>query len=381
VKIMEFQSLEQLRRMFGISATEPEGIRREIRSRLREVHPDALTGAGLPENDAKREEVLQLTAALDFLDRPDVQGTLVPVEPMTELVKIVRDLVQANQGQNPQAEEQEAFRREREAEQALSQQSDARVEEIRTAGRLPVISLTAVSTLLTVLWILPTIVQRNLVLGNFIDVNSGFFAAVWLASLFITAATWVFFKWRAQGEEQFQRALNLESTQNLFFNSFLRDLYELTSQIRTYQYSPSSEEGKEKKRRAILAIERNPLYEALRRSDESEFLGHRPSALADVEEWISREGEIFSYSGRNEEFQKADFVSYVRTRSMEVKGSVAERTGKQPLLLRLFFSREPIDDELAHNVADLILARAEAKGIVREIQTHSLDKRYSREGE
>jgi len=239
-----------------------------------------------------------------------------------------------------------------------------------------------VSTLLTVLWILPALVQRNLVLGNLIDVNSSFFAAVWLSSLCITAGTWVFFKWRAQGEELFQRALNLESTQNWLFNSFLKNHARLKREIeRYYSYTRSLGQREDEKREVISYIARNPLYHSLRRNDEYGFGDQRTAAIADVEEWVSAQRRFGSYEETEEneenEFSKADFVSYVGSRSIDVKGSVAARTGKHWLLRRLFFSRELIDDELAHKVADLVLTRAEAKGIVSEIESPTLDQHYS----
>jgi hypothetical protein len=402
---MEFQSIEQVRQQLGISATGPEEIKREVRNRLREVHPDALTGAGLPADSAKQEEVLRLTAALNFLNRPEIQGTLVPLEPMTELVKIVRDLVQVNQGQNSQTEEQEILRREKAEEQTLSRQSEARVQEVRSAGRLPVISLTAVSTLLTAIWILPTIVQRNLVLGNYVDVSSSFFAAVWLVSLCTTAATWVWFKWRAQGEALFQRTLNLESTQNMLFNSFLSDRVELSEQVeqlralaavdsykgpdadedymshyRISEFSNLSRRQRQERRDSVLeSLGSNGLYLSLRRDNEFGFWDHEPAEIANDLEWLRRANvELKSrYSWDLSEFQKADFVSYVESKSAAVKQGVAERTKKWPLLWPFFFSKEPIDGALAQNLADLILTRAEAKGVVREIQSPSLDSRYA----
>jgi len=421
---MEFRSIDEVSQKLGISAEHPEDIKREVRRRLLEVHPDALAGAGLPEDKAKSEEALLLTAALNYLNKPDHSTDIVPRETETELIKLVRDLVQVNQNQGSQSHlQEEVVRREHAAEQTLSQASAARVEQIKSAGRVPVISLTAVSVLLTALWVLPTTVQNNLVLGRYINVTSVWFAQLWLASLLLTAGTWVVFKWRSQAEELVQRTLNLETTQNTLFSSFLQDRHQLarsmselvglvedlTGYVNTAKYLEDQDDEQSAQHysdviestrseidQKLEEIREIALFQLLERNDTSgvwqRLLNWRSPVVpetidADVRsaEWeLLGSGSDWRMSAPGDdykrryltEFQKADFVSYVEHKSVDIKQGI-RRQNNLNFLSFLLSTRGPIDAELAQNIANLILTRAEAKGTVKPISSRSLDQRYS----
>ncbi len=204
---MNFKSLEQIRKSFGISQDAPEDIRRELRRRLKKIHPDTLSGAQ-PSAENEPEEVLRLTAALNFLDDSKRRTAVVPVEEVTDLVKAIRDLVPAENKQQ-------------ETEDRLSQQVDDQIKEARVAGRRPRIFLTAVAAVLTLAWLFPSLTSDNPILNRFINVENPVFNVVWLAVLLYTGAIWLMFKLWSEREAEHRKEMKLEATQNRIFEGFV----------------------------------------------------------------------------------------------------------------------------------------------------------------
>ena len=88
---MSFKSLGQVKKEFGISVNAPKEIRKELRRRLKEVHPDTSSG-DKASTELESEKALQMTEALTFLDQTKHEKAVVPVEEVNTLVQALMDL-------------------------------------------------------------------------------------------------------------------------------------------------------------------------------------------------------------------------------------------------------------------------------------------------
>lgn len=203
---MSFQNLQQIRESFGLSNNDPEGIRRELRLRMKKIHPDTKS-AESPQLGTEKEEVLRITAALSFLDDARKETAVVPVAEVTALVQALKDLVPDS--------------REKDRETRLSQQIDAKIEEAKSTGRLPKIILTVLAALLTVVWLFPGITANHPVMSKYINVENPVFNIIWLALILYTGAIWLVFKLWGDRQAGSKKNLGLELTQNRLFDSFV----------------------------------------------------------------------------------------------------------------------------------------------------------------
>jgi len=203
---MVYLSLEHIRREFGIGASEPDAIRRELIRQLKKIHPDLGSAPGAA-GQTNREDVLKITAALQFMDESKRAAAMVPAEDLTSLVRSVRALV-------PQVNDERCGRK-------LEQHIAATLRSARAAGRTTRIMLAAIAGLLSVFWLFPALSQNHPVLSEYVQVESPLFALVWLAVLLYTGLVWLLYKLWTDRQVQAYKRLILESTHNSFFESFL----------------------------------------------------------------------------------------------------------------------------------------------------------------
>lgn len=218
---MAFQSIEQIRSAFNITARDPEEIRREIRRRLKTAHPDsaAVTGTQAPDT-----QVLQLTEALDFLDERKRMTAVVPVEEVTSLVKALQHLVPLSQAQ--------------ETETRFSRLVDKRVAETKSSGRSMRLTLTVIAALLTVLWLFPGLADSHPVLRSIIRSDDPVFTLLWAVLLLCTAVVWLVQKFWRQRTAASITDLKLDVTQHRLFRTFVQtqaDQWQKPLPLRFYQ--------------------------------------------------------------------------------------------------------------------------------------------------
>jgi len=202
---MPFSSLAQICGEFGISETAPDEMRRELKRRLKKLHPDAAPGGCV--SGAAAPEVLRLTEALHFLDNAKRQTALVPVEEVTALVQAIKDLVPCS--------------REKEAGEKLSQLIDDRAEELKASGRFMRRLLTGAAGLLSLVWLFPAITGAHPVLRTYVHVDDTLFNVIWFSLLLYTAATWFVYKLWRQRDIDALKSLKLAHVQNRLFRQFV----------------------------------------------------------------------------------------------------------------------------------------------------------------
>jgi len=203
---MTFASTEEIRKELGLAETEPGELRRAIRRRLKEIHPDTMATTDSSADNS--EEVQNLTAALEYLDRSAVGTSLLPLDHANHLVQLIRDLMP-----NVQREEQKT---------ALEQSIREEVGEIRRHGSVSKVTLTTITAVLTALWMFPTAVADHPVLSRYLDPTSEPFGVAWLQSVFFTGLVWLWIGFRNKKDVERVKRLQLEGSQTGLFISFAR---------------------------------------------------------------------------------------------------------------------------------------------------------------
>jgi hypothetical protein len=284
---MYFYNLEHIKNYFDIRTEEPEEVRRELKKRLKNAHPDR-RHADSDDGGARSEEVLRLLEALRFVDDRKKNAGLVPVETVSSLVKEIKELAVTDN-------------RKKELEQYLSELVEHKIAQTHSSGLVFRIALTAVAGFLTIVWVFPSIAGDNPVLRKLIDVESAVFNIVWLALLAYTGATWLMFRLWHDRRAAALKDLKLETTQHRVFERFLQEVSE---------YSP-------------------------------------------------RDAGLTFYKDQLEDYIQGDIAAV-------------------PLAASFMWGRpRGIDPELAQKAADLIVMKAEQKGLIKKMPAQSLRERYA----
>jgi hypothetical protein len=170
---MKFESVQQIREEFEIDSTEPEQIRKELNSRLAEMHPDRREDEEFSSEDKDRWAKIQ--NAKDFIDTDETE-MMVPARQVTALQKKVDEL--------------SLTAKSNEVKSQLSENIRDQESKIRSYGRGPRITSTAVTTVLTGLIAFPEYTSNHPILSGIIDFQSLTFTLIWLYCLLFTGMVW-----------------------------------------------------------------------------------------------------------------------------------------------------------------------------------------------
>ncbi len=201
-----FSSLAQIKLEYEIEEEEFGKIRTKLRSMQSSIHPDRNRGTVfLNEEDEARFH--RLSEAIEFLDRNEEAGPLVPASAVTDLTRAVTELVKS---QKPNFDD------------SLSEQIRNNIESYRSRFKLPKIALSAISIALTAVWFFPETLAEHPVLGKWISLNDTF-AMLWLLALLFTALFW-FISWiKEDRHKRYQENLKAELVQNNIFRTFIKN--------------------------------------------------------------------------------------------------------------------------------------------------------------
>jgi hypothetical protein len=206
---MEFESIEQIREEFEIDSAEPEQVRKELIGRLAEIHPDRREDGELSSEDEERWTKIQ--NAVDFIDSDETQ-MMVPARQVTALQKKVDEL--------------SLTAKSNEAETQLSENIRDQESRIRSYGRGPRITSTAVTTVLTGLIAFPEYTSNHPILSEFINFQSTTFIIIWIYCLIFTGMVWWMTKRIESRKRDILDALKSERLQNDLFYRFLGSMLE-----------------------------------------------------------------------------------------------------------------------------------------------------------
>ncbi len=204
---MKPKSLYDIRTAFNITASSPEEIRRELRRRLKSIHPDAHAGGDTPER-GNHEDTLRITEALALVDELRSSTAVVPVE-------AVSGIVQAMQKTGPNG-------RRRELDDKLSAKIKAREHAAKQGTKPLTIVLIALGSVVLASILFPGAVSSSPVLERMLSGGNPAALLVLLALLLLTAGLFGIYRLWCSREISSKQRLQLESEQNRLFFDFIR---------------------------------------------------------------------------------------------------------------------------------------------------------------
>lgn len=328
-RTLDYKSLEEIKTMFSIEESEPTEIRKKLILLMKIDHPDINHPDEKPgeyHSEAHKKKCEQLQAAISFID--DYNKTTIPmkVNDITELVKVIRDVIVPQQPLESEVEK---------AEKKLTETTDKFLEVFQNKYRFPKITFSTLSVGISLLWVFPQTISEHKVLNQYIDVNSPEFVAIWITSLFFCIAVWGLSYIAIDQEKALIEQLSIESYQNLLFNAFTREID-----------SPIDATGESTERFV--------------KTDFVQFIEYHK-----YENIMYRHDMSYSRERR--------YIRCERAMNLDCFYIVKKLFYK----IYMLFGSKKVELAVAQNVATVILSRAEEKGIINKLQTTMMDDMYS----
>ncbi len=207
---MEFQSIEEIKEYFGITAEDESEIRKELKIQISKVHSDKTGGSYKSKKQQKDHD--DLSSALNFIDK--MNGQIVLSKKDWDLVvRKIDDLVLVKIN-DPVVNEIEYTKR-------LDESINSSIVIFQKQHYFVKISSTILAGLLTIIWTFPSIVEKHKILKHLVDFDSSILTYVWLAVIIITCIAWIFTKNSERKDELIKKRYILDSTQNSIFKLFI----------------------------------------------------------------------------------------------------------------------------------------------------------------
>lgn len=204
-----FTSLQMIKDQFGIETESIDSVRSELRTMLVKLHPDKNGGNFVDENCKKNyHEIDDAITFIDGLSKKNFE--LVTISAVTDLTKAVTAMVETHSKLSSK-------------ETQLSSEIDRSIENYSSRIKTPRIALTAITVVISAIWLFPNTVEDHPVLSKLISFDNIITNAVWLDMLILAAAFWVITWRKEERNKNFQESLKTESVQNRIFNDFINN--------------------------------------------------------------------------------------------------------------------------------------------------------------
>lgn len=200
---MEFKNIEEIKGEFNIQSSDIREIRKELKSKLKNVHPDKI-GQNQWNSDTK-DLFLKINSAIEFIDNI-TESTLVPIDQVTELVKVAKDLILNSNQKSTETE--------------FSLQLQLFADEQRQSFKLPKISAGVITAILSFVWLFPKTVEDHPVLSRFISFDNSGFVFGWFITLCYVIAFWIIIIMRERRSKLLIKSLKSDRTQIRLIQDF-----------------------------------------------------------------------------------------------------------------------------------------------------------------
>lgn len=287
-----YNSINKIKQDFQINSEDLDTIRESLNEIRINHHPDKTNGEF--ENQFLKERYYNANSAIEYIDSLKNNHSLVVVEKMTDLMKIVTELIPNNK-QNS-------------LEHNLDTKITSAISTFRSRLFVPKISLTAITAVLTFIFLFPGQIKDNPMLSHYLNPVSTTFALTWLTLLLYSGLFWIMTFLNEEKAKKKLIFLKVDSTQNNLFENFIH------------------------------------------------------------------------YKSKEDTFTKDELAHFV------YRSSIENRLGKgynerHPistfrLSINRLFGSEMITIEIAQNIAELIIARAEKNNVIAKINKNTLSDTY-----
>lgn len=200
-----YSSINEIKKDFFIKDEDLSTVRDVLNKMRAEVHPD--TTKGIFEDKSQEEQYHNINSAIEYIDKLKNNQSLMVIEKMTDLMKIVADITPNNRQNN--------------LENNLNNNISTAVSTHKSIWFLPKISLTAITTILTFIFFLPESISSSPILLKLVNISNEMLIRCWLVLLLITIFLWFIAYLNNEAAKKKLMLLKIDSTQNHLFNSFL----------------------------------------------------------------------------------------------------------------------------------------------------------------
>jgi hypothetical protein len=202
---MTYNSTSEIKKDFQIDSDSLDVIRYSVNEIRINTHPDKTNGE-FPDENIK-ERYYKANSAIEYLDGIKNNQSLIAVEKMTDLMKVVTELIPTN--------------RQNSLEQNLDSKISFAISTFRSKMFLPKISLTAITAVVTFLFLFPGQIKDNPTLSQFINPTSSSFAIVWFFLLLYSGLFWMMTFNNEEKSKKKLMLLKVDSVQNRIFENFM----------------------------------------------------------------------------------------------------------------------------------------------------------------
>jgi len=200
-------SINDIKKIFQIDSDDLEVIREIINTIRIKNHPDKTNGEFA--NESIREQYYSANSAIEYLDNLKSNQSLIVVEKMTDLMKVVTELIPTNK-QNS-------------LEQNLDSKISFAITTFHSKMFFPRISLTAITAVVTFLFFFPDQIKNNPTFSHFINPTSSEFVIIWFILLLYSGFFWIITFLNEEKAKKKLTLLKVDSIQNGFFEDFVRN--------------------------------------------------------------------------------------------------------------------------------------------------------------
>lgn len=203
--MISYNSIREIQKDFQINDNNLDALRERINEIRANNHPDKTHGKF--ENEEKETLYHKANSAITYIDSIKNNQSLAIVEKMTELMKVVTELIPNNK-QNT-------------LEQSLEFKISHSIKNYRSVFFFPKISLTAITAIVTFLFLFPNQIIDHPTLSTYIDPTNGLFAGAWLMLFSFSVFLWIIAYLNEESSKRKLSSLNVDSYQNRIFDDFL----------------------------------------------------------------------------------------------------------------------------------------------------------------
>lgn len=202
----KYISLNDIKKDFGIQSDDLEDVRKYVNDIRIKNHPDKNNGVFA--NKESEEIFYQANNAIEYIDNlSGTSNSVIVIEKMTDLMKVVSSLI-PNQTHTI-------------LENNLDTKITTAISDYHSKLAFPKISLTALTAIVSFIFLFPNQIKDNPALSNHINPASRLFFMIWLSLLIYSAMFWMITYMNEEKAKRKMSLLKVDSFQNRLFEDFM----------------------------------------------------------------------------------------------------------------------------------------------------------------
>lgn len=216
----KFSSIEEIKSYFGIDNDTVEDIRKELRKRIKEFHPDTTNGDFKSIEQQERYE--SLSNAIQFLDDEGVNNSNLILS-KNELSTLIKQAVnqEVSVFRNQISNDEKSEKTQNQFKETLNES----VVKFQKYHLFPKITSVVIVSIISLIWLFPETATKHPVLKELFDIRHPVFTLFWVFSLMFAGLFWFYLTILENRDKEIKTSYSLDSTQNRIFRLYIASLY------------------------------------------------------------------------------------------------------------------------------------------------------------